>query len=81
LINADLTGAHLFGAYLTGTDLTQANLNAADLTHAHLRYADLKQLDVACGSDVELPEGLTLSHVRRKVRAETARRLRSSRSI
>jgi hypothetical protein len=56
LHDANLTRADLTGADLTGADLIGANLTAANLTGAEI---DQKQLDVACGSDVVLPKGLT----------------------
>ena len=67
LFGARLTDARLTDANLTHVDLTDADLTGANLTYVRLTEADLTgarvepaQLYLACGSDAELPPGLTL---------------------
>jgi uncharacterized protein YjbI with pentapeptide repeats len=72
LSGADLRGADLSAANLSGADLriadlrgarlNWANLNGADLDDANLSDTNLSQpqLDVACGTETTLPQGLTL---------------------
>jgi uncharacterized protein YjbI with pentapeptide repeats len=63
LTGADLTGAKLSGADLSSAYLNHAKLLGADLSKADLREAKLDgqpQLDLACGTEPQLPPGLTL---------------------
>jgi uncharacterized protein YjbI with pentapeptide repeats len=56
------------GAELTGVDLGDADLTGADLRNASLNHVDVRgargltqvQLDRACGTNVKLPDSLTL---------------------
>lgn len=64
---ADFSGADLSGARLTNADLRGSNLSGADLAGANLSGTDLtgaivtqQQLDLACGSDTKLPDGLKI---------------------
>ena len=51
-------GANLNGVDLEHADLTGANLTAAELSDT--RNLSQRQLDLACGDDAKLPQGLTL---------------------
>ena len=73
LVGADLTAADLSGAYLRGANLRDARwggeavdvhgrVHRFDLTKANLTNAVVTQaqLDLACGTDVQLDPGLTI---------------------
>ena len=68
LSDARLNRAVLLGAHLNNVHLNRADLNLADLSDADLSRANLsgvrnltqEQLDEACGTDANLPPGMTL---------------------